>query len=141
MATVADFRLRFPEFGIAGTLAGEVPDARIQLYLDDAVLFLEPYAECLGVKYDLAVMYLTAHYLTSNIQYDSFGNIISPPAGAVLNGAVKRIKVGDIEKELNYSNPSSSDSDSGSYSDTKYGRTFYDIAKNCLESNFICATI
>lgn len=140
MITVANFRVRFPEFGITGALAGEVPDARIQMYIDDASTFLIPYAECLGVKYDLALAYLVAHYIASNTQYDSFGNIIQPTSGATNQGAIKRIKIGDVEKEYNYSSSSSS-SKSNDYLNTKYGRQFYQIAENCLASNFICVTL
>lgn len=141
MITVANFRVRFPEFGITGTLAGEVPDSRIQLYIDDAITFLIPYVECLGVKYDLALAYLVAHYITSNTQYDSFGNIIQPANGSANQGAIKRIKIGDVEKEMNYSNSSSSGGSSNEYLNTKYGRQFYQIAELCLESNFICVTL
>ena len=52
--TPATFKTRFPEF------ASE-DDARVQLFLDDAVVILnEPYW---GAKYDLGQSYLAAHYL------------------------------------------------------------------------------
>ena len=55
MITATSFKVRFPEFAA-------VLDARIEIFIDDAVLILnEVYW---GTKYDLGLNYLTANYLT-----------------------------------------------------------------------------
>jgi hypothetical protein len=51
----ASFKIRFPEFD-------SVSDARIQLFIDDAVIVLN--SVYWGDKYDLGLNYLTAHLLT-----------------------------------------------------------------------------
>ena len=54
MIDPASFKIRFPEFV-------SVDDARIQLFIDDAIVILnESYW---GEKYDLGLYYLVAHYL------------------------------------------------------------------------------
>ncbi len=57
---IANFRIRFPEFSNATVY----PDARIQLFLDDAEeLYMGPDDGRWGAKYDTAKEYLTAHLL------------------------------------------------------------------------------
>lgn len=92
--TIAQFRTRFPEFGTTGTAAGEVPDARVQLALDDADVFLSVYA--LGPRYDVAQAYMTAHLLATTQLYDSSGTAIIKPAQAGTSSTTTTKKVGEI---------------------------------------------
>lgn len=55
--TVADFRVRFPEFEDDITY----PDARIQIFIDDATLCV--LENIFGNLTDIATCYLAAHYL------------------------------------------------------------------------------
>lgn len=55
MASVGDFQDRFPEFC-------DVDDTRVQMFLDDSALIMSSPKKWLDF-YDLAQMYLTAHYL------------------------------------------------------------------------------
>ena len=53
MATLADFRIRFPEFDT-------VADATVQINLDDAALEV---STAYGIYQDVATLFLSAHYL------------------------------------------------------------------------------
>ncbi len=53
MATVLEFRTRFPEFA-------SVPDARVQMFLDDAALLMTSEEKWLG-DYTVAHEYHAAH--------------------------------------------------------------------------------
>lgn len=65
--TVADFRIRFPEFADDTTY----PDARIQLFLDDATTCVNE--TCWGNKYEMGVCYLAAHNLWIGSQTSTTG--------------------------------------------------------------------
>lgn len=119
-ATIANFRIRFPEWNI-------IPDARIQMYIDDAALYLAQYTACLGARLDYVTYYLTAHYLSTNRQFDLAGNPIASIASN--NGAIKKVKIGDVEKEYNYAN--SSTSSIIALLDSQYGKVVYDNIKSC----------
>lgn len=58
MITIADFRTRYPEFGDS-TL---YPDARIQLFIGDAVIWMSETSKWLD-WYELAQHCLVAHFL------------------------------------------------------------------------------
>lgn len=119
--TVAEFRIRFPEF------ADEVeyPDTRIQLFLDDS-------ANCyMGTdetrwcnKYNYAQCYLSAHLLTVGTQSEAgdasskSGPISSKTAGGV---SVSRAVVAKDR----------SDADSF-YMTTVYGQQFLNIRNSCF---------
>lgn len=117
---VATFRARFPEFSDNT----EYPDARIQIFLDDA-------AEDIGTdetrwcgKYDRAQAYLAAHYLYVNTATEAgdasakAGPISSKTAGGV---SVSRAVVAKDR----------SDQDSF-YSTTSYGQQFLIIRNTCF---------
>ena len=129
-ATIANFRVRFPEFGVIETAVGAVPDLRIQMYLDDAALYLAQYTTCLGARLDYVTYYLTAHYLSTNRQFDLVGNPITSIASN--NGAIKKIKIDDIEKEYNYA--SSTTNGIVALLDSAYGKVVYDNIKSCPAS-------
>lgn len=133
MATLVPiFRVRFPEFGTIETNAGAVPDARIQMYLDDAALFLTDYVTCLGAKLDFVAYYLAAHYLSINKQFDLAGNPISQVASN--QGALKRIKIDQIEKEYNYTSSTTSNKGDNALLSSDYGKVVWDNIKSCPAS-------
>lgn len=118
--TVADFRIRFPEFSDET----EYPDPRIQLFLDDA-------AEDIGTdenrwcgKYNRAHCYLGAHYLFAGTSTEAgdasskAGPVSSKTAGGV---AVTRAVVAKNR----------SDSDEA-LSSTSYGQQFLVIRNSCF---------
>ena len=60
--TPALFKVRFPEFI-------DIDNGRIQIFIDDAILMLyEPYW---GIKYELGIYYLSAHYLSSAVSSEN----------------------------------------------------------------------
>lgn len=86
MATdIATFRLRFPEFEDETLFS----DARIQLFLDDSVVFMGDNEARWNSKYNLAQSYLTAHLLSigtnteAGASQSSSGTIASKSAGGV----------------------------------------------------------
>lgn len=80
MASVSDFKLRFPEFTSSA-------DERIQLFLDDAALKMYSEEKWLTF-YDVAQLYLAAHYLALSALTDAGDIGISAP--------VKHQEVGDV---------------------------------------------
>jgi hypothetical protein len=98
--TVTDFKTRFTEFASES-------DTRVQLYLDDAELFVSESAW--EARYDLGVLYLAAHLLENdNAQ------------GGASAGPVNKRKVGEVEESYAVQ---ATDSDSELMS-TQYGRRF-----------------
>ena len=81
MATVADFRTRFPEFSDVT----DYPDATIQLNIDDAVLEV---STNFGTYQDVATLFLAAHFLAvsgdaTSGAYGSVGGIASDSVDGV----------------------------------------------------------
>ena len=121
MATdVATFRIRFPEFEDDV----EYPEARIQLFLDDAACFIGTDENRWCGKYDLAQSYYGAHLLTVGTKTEagdttaSVGSIKSKSAGGV---SVTR---GSVDKAR-------SDSDD-LLASTSYGLQFLSIRNGCF---------
>lgn len=111
MITATSFKVRFPEFV-------SIADARIDIFIDDAVLILnEVYW---GTKYDLGLNYLTAHYLTLG-EKSSGGN--SGSRGEVSSRAVDGTSTSYNVVTLN----SLSDS---YYTSTSYGQRYLALRKN-----------
>jgi len=118
------FKARFPEFtGVSSTLVG--------LMLSEAI-------ERVGVTWlerdrARAQMYLTAHLLAMEGEPARSAAIANGGSGGetLLNGAVKRRRVGDVETE--FAGVSSGDgSGSGamaSYGSTAYGRRFLELMR------------
>lgn len=73
-----------------------------------------------GPKQERAQRYLAAHYLT----------LSNPATSSGSSGAVKREKVGDIEKE--YTDASKAKGTQIGYNETSYGRTFLQIRRGCI---------
>jgi len=121
MVTVAEFRIRFPEFADPV----EYPDARIQLYLDDAAnvyMGLDENRWC--GKYNYAQAYLAAHLLivgTAEEAGDSSANagpISQKTAGGVsVTRAVQAKMQSDLDEFLNT---------------TSYGQQFLIVRNTCF---------
>ena len=115
--TPAAFKARFPDFN-------PVADARIQIYLDDAV-------QDVGLSWrddDRArgQMLLAAHLLT--LQGEPTRSTTGNGTGSLLQqGSVQTKKVGDVEKQYNQglANGSSSGAKSAYYAQTPYGQEFW----------------
>ena len=118
--TVADFRLRFPEFADDT----EFPDPRIQLFLDDA-------AEDIGTdetrwcnKYNRAHCYLGAHYLTTGTNTEVGDN-------SAKSGPVSSKSAGGVSVTRAVVAKDRSDGDDY-YSSTVYGMQFIIIRNSCF---------
>lgn len=118
--TVANFRLRFPEFADNT----EFSDPRIQLFLDDA-------SEDIGTdenrwcnKYDRAHCYLGAHYLTSGTNTESGDS-------SAKSGPVSSKSAGGVSVTRAVVAKDRSDGDAF-YSTTAYGQQFLIIRNSCF---------
>ena len=103
--TPADIKTRYPEFT-------DVPDARIQFFIDDAVLYLnEPRSGCF---YDKLLSLLVAHYLALSAQQE-LGN--NKP-----NGPVSSMSEGDTS--IGFATPTINNDSQYYYAQTAYGLEF-----------------
>ena len=109
MATIGDIRVRYPEFSDKV----EYPDARIQLFLSDAVTIMGALGRWL-VFYDIAQAALVAHLLTLADQTSGGDNGGGYP--------MRRQEVDDVKIENAIADVKASDSLIFS---TMYGRTYY----------------
>jgi hypothetical protein len=106
MATVLEFRTRFPEFA-------SVPDARVQMFLDDAALLMTSEEKWLGY-YTVAHEYHAAHLLyVGEFQANGDGNVLGP---------IKKQEVDDVvvEQAVNGTTPTATDLHS-----TSYGKRYF----------------
>lgn len=111
---LAVFRVIAPEFA-------NLTDAQVKTMIALAEGFVSK--KTFGKKYDLAVAYLTAHFIAlGNVYTVSGSSTDSSVAG------VKREKEGDLERE--YAIPDASDYMSLLYK-TYYGRMYLQIMKLC----------
>ena len=113
MATIADFRIRFPEFV-------DSADGRVQLFLDDAALLMATPTRWLDF-YDIAQLYHAAHLLyVGNYTATGDGNVLAP---------VKKQEVDDviIEQAVSGLAPNASDLQS-----TAYGKRYYQYLRLCF---------
>lgn len=118
--TVADFRTRFPEFSDDT----EYPDARIQLFLDDAAEDIGTDEDRWCGKYDRAQCYLGAHLLSKGTATEvgdtsaTSGTITSKSAGGV------SLSRSSVAKDLSIQDDF--------YSTTSYGQQFLIIRNTCF---------
>jgi len=113
MATIVDFRTRFPEFV-------DSTDERIQLFIDDATLLMASPTRWLDF-YDIALCYHAAHLLyVGNYTATGDGNVLGP---------VRKQEVDDviIEQAVNGVTPTQSDLFS-----TVYGKRYYQYQRLCF---------
>lgn len=106
----ASFKIRFPEFD-------SVADARIQLFIDDAVIVLN--SVYWGDKYDLGLHYLTAHLLTLGTKTEAGS---STSVGAIASRAVDGASVA-------YTNVQPTDVGDAYYMSTSYGQRYLALRK------------
>jgi len=111
MIAPADFKIRFPEFD-------SIDDARIQVFIDDAVLQVnETYW---GDKYNMGLYYLTAHYLyLAEKSADGSG---SGSGGAVASRAVDGVSV-------SYNNMTPDNQSDAYYASTAYGQRYMSLMR------------
>lgn len=121
MATdIATFRIRFPEFE-DDTL---YPDARVQLFLDDAAAIMGSDEMRWCGQYDIAQAYLAAHLLTVGTNSEMgdvnarTGPVVEKTAGGV---SVKRSQDTKVRSEGD-----------SFYMGTVYGQRFIIIRNNCF---------
>ena len=109
------FKARFTEFT-------NVNDARIQVFIDDALLVLDE--TTWGDLYSQAACYLSAHYLAlaEESALGSAGNVGSATARAV-DGT-----------SISFNAPTLNNVDQAYYLSTQYGQRFYSLIKS--HSNF-----
>ena len=106
----ASFKVRFPEFV-------SVVDARIQVFIDDAVIILnEVYW---GLKYDLGICYLAAHYLSLANKTEA-GSTTS-------NNAISGRAVDGVS--VSFSTPTPENQGDAYYSATSYGQRYLAMRK------------
>ena len=117
---VATFRIRFPEFSDPV----EYPDARIQLFLDDATCFIGTDEARWCGKYDLAHCYLAAHLLTKGTATEA-GDTSST------SGPISSKSAGGVSVTRAVTSKDRSDSDEF-YSSTAYGQQFLNIRNTCF---------
>lgn len=122
MATdVATFRVRFPEFSDSI----EYPDARIQLFLDDAKdCYLGTNEARWCGKYDYAQAYLAAHLLV-------IGTGAEAGDSSVKAGPISSKSAGGVSVSRAVMVKDRSDTDDF-YMSTVYGQQFLNIRNSCL---------
>ena len=111
MVTPADIKIRFPEF-VA------IDDARIQLFIDDAIVTVN--TKC--PNSDLMITYLTAHLLTLGTQTEA-GD--TTPIQNIASESV-----GDVSRS--FGGTASASSNDNFYTGTAYGMRYLDLRKNCI---------
>ena len=118
--TVANFRLRFPEFSDVT----EFSDARIELFIEDSVFHIGDQESRWQNKYNLAQAYMVAHLLslaTSTEVGDSSGKV----------GPISSKSAGGVSVSRAVAAKSRSDTDDY-YSSTAYGQYFLVIRRQCF---------
>ena len=110
MIDPASFKTRFPEFAAES-------DPRIQLFIDDSIIILNPVFW--DTKYDLGLSYLTAHYLTLANKSEA-GSIVAK--GAVNSRSVDGASV-------SYNRVTPTDESDSYYAYTTYGQRYLALRK------------
>ena len=118
--TVEEFRIRFPEF--ADDI--EYPDLRIQLFIDDAIIFMGSDEDRWCSKYNYAQCYLVAHLLT-------IGTGTEAGDSSVKAGPVSSKSAGGVSVSRAVVAKDRSDTDDF-YMGTSYGARFLLIRNGCF---------
>lgn len=112
--TPVSFKVRFPEFAA-------IADARIQLFLDDAVGFMGAESGRWCNNYDVAQCYLAAHLLVvGTSQEDGDSGVIAP---------IKKQEVDDVIIQQAVSELSAKEGEFGS---TSYGKRYLSYRHICF---------
>lgn len=121
MITPTQFKARFPEFV-------SVLDARVQIFLDDASLSLNP--DAWGAKYDLGQAYLAAHLLA--VAQDS------EAGGATVDAmAVKTEKVGEVMRSYSETSTPESSATADDFASTLYGLRYLSLRNELVATPFV----
>ena len=120
--SIPDFRIRFPEFADNT----EYPDVRIQMFIDDTVLYIGDDELRWGNKYDTAQAYLTAHLLSLGTGLEASGG--NAPAKV---GAITSKSAGGVSVTRASSSKTHSDEDEF-YMSTAYGQQFIVLRNRCF---------
>lgn len=118
--TVTDFRTRFPEFSDVT----EYPDARIQMFLDDAVCYIGTNENYWCKKYNIAQCYLAAHLLlvATKTELSDSSSYAGPVSGKSAGGvSVTRSVVARAGSHAD-----------DFYISTSYGQQFIVIRNGCF---------
>lgn len=118
--TIATFRLRFPEFSDDT----EFPDARVQLFLDDAQVIIGSEENRWCGKYDLAHAYYAAHLLSVGTNSE-----LGDSASKV--GAIQSKSAGGVSVTRTSAIKNKSDEEDWLLS-TTYGQQFMIIRRGCF---------
>ena len=118
---VATFRIRFPEFSDVT----EYPDARIQLFIDDTVLYIGSDETRWCNKYDIAQAYLAAHLL-------SIGTLSEAGDSSSSSGAITTKKAGGVSVTRASNSSQELGTSDGFYISTIYGQMFLNIRNTCF---------
>jgi hypothetical protein len=113
MATIVSMKDRFPEFV-------DIPDARIQLFLDDAMLLMANRERWLDF-YEVALSYFAAHLLY-------VGGLSATGDGGVI-GPLKRQEVDDVVIEQAVAGVKATAEDLLS---STYGKRYYQYRRLCF---------
>ncbi len=111
--TTALFKIRFPEFV-------SQDNARVQLFIDDAVIMLNETAW--GDKYDLGLYYLSAHYLKKALRSEAISGNAPTPSGAIVSRSVDGASV-------SYADNKAESAFEAQYSSTIYGQRYLAMLK------------
>jgi hypothetical protein len=128
--TIAEFRTRFPEFSDDT----EYPDARVQLFLDDAVtLYMGADENRWCLRYDIAQAYLAAHLLTVGTASEA-GDTNSK------SGAISSKSAGNVS--VSYATVAKDRTDNDQFfSSTAYGQQFLIIRNSCFVGVIVANTL
>ena len=121
-ASVVDFRTRFPEFSDDT----EFTDDRVQLFIDDTVLYMGTDENRWGDKYNTAQIYLTAHLLSVAMSSEASGGNASASAGVISSKSA-----GGVSVTRQIVNKVRSEEDDF-YMSTVYGQQFLILRDRCF---------
>lgn len=125
--TVADFRTRFPEFSDDT----DFPDARVQLFLDDAANCYMGTTESRWCdKYDFAQAYLAAHLL-------KIGTDQEAGASSANSGPINSKSAGGVSVTRTSSDMSNVSGTEAWISTTSYGRQYLNIRNTCFVGTIV----
>lgn len=123
---VSLFRDLFPQFA-------SVTDEQYAFWATQAVLVTGPLESCLGDRFDLATMLVTAHYLTQQ----GIGTGTESQMAAQGMGGFSRIKSGSLELQRD---STSRDASMGDWGTTAYGQRAFAMMRPCFSGPRVTGT-
>lgn len=118
MITPTTFKIRFPEFETQD-------DSRVELFINDATTQISEAK--FGTSYDIALAYLTAHYLSLSVKSSSgsSGNV-----GAIASKSVEGVSV-------SYNQAQAKDQKESYYLSTTYGQRYLELRSQITVGNIL----